>query len=58
MKVAKLVGRHHATVLRWRQVPAEHVRAVAKASGIPPHEIRPNVFDPPAEQHVPQAEAA
>ena len=38
-----------STVLRWieRRVPAERVRAVSEATGIPPHELRPDLFDAP-----------
>ncbi|XRB28335.1 helix-turn-helix domain-containing protein [Novacetimonas hansenii] len=44
LKVAKAVGRHHATVIGWRRVPAEHVRTVSRMCGIPSHIIRPDVF--------------
>lgn len=44
LKVAKAVGRHHATVIGWHRVPAEHVRTVSRMSGLSPHIIRPDVF--------------
>jgi DNA-binding transcriptional regulator YdaS (Cro superfamily) len=47
MKVARLIGRHHATIVRWRRVPAEHAVAVSQASGLALHEIRPDVFPVP-----------
>jgi DNA-binding transcriptional regulator YdaS (Cro superfamily) len=46
--LAKIVSRHHATVLRWTRVPAEHARAIEQATGIPRHELRPDLWDPPA----------
>jgi DNA-binding transcriptional regulator YdaS (Cro superfamily) len=48
VKLAKAAGRHHATILGWTRVPPQHVRAVAKVTGIPPHELRPDLWDPPA----------
>ncbi len=45
-KLAKVVSRHHATVLGWTRVPAEHVRAVSRATDLPPHELRPDLWDP------------
>jgi DNA-binding transcriptional regulator YdaS (Cro superfamily) len=55
-RIARSIGRHHATVLRWRQVPAQHARQVEALSGIPRHELRPDLFDPPAP--APMREAA
>jgi hypothetical protein len=49
-KVAKAIDRHHATVLRWQRVPAEHVRQVARLTKLQPHVIRPDIYDAPAEQ--------
>ena len=36
-------------VSRWDRVPLERVREVSLLTNIPAHEIRPDVFDPPAE---------
>ena len=47
MLVARTISRHHATVLQWRQVPAEHARAVAKLAGLHPSDVRPDLYDPP-----------
>lgn len=49
-KLARAIGRHHATVLRWKRVPAEHARTVAQLAGVPRHELRPDIFDPPSQQ--------
>jgi DNA-binding transcriptional regulator YdaS (Cro superfamily) len=56
-KLAKAIGVDHSTVIGWRRanrIPAERVRAVAVASGIPAHQLRPDIFDPPP----PNSEAA
>jgi DNA-binding transcriptional regulator YdaS (Cro superfamily) len=57
-KLAAAVGRHHATILGWHRVPAEHAKAVAEASGIPLHELRPDLWEPPRRAGRPQTEAA
>ena len=49
-KLATAIGVHHTSVICWRKaerVPAERVRAVAQATGVPPHVIRPDLFDAP-----------
>jgi hypothetical protein len=44
VNVARLVQRKHSTVSEWVRVPAEFVSAIAAASGLAPHVIRPDVF--------------
>lgn len=34
-------------IAQWRKVPAERVRAVSSATGIKPHELRPDIFSQP-----------
>lgn len=46
-KIGKEISRHHTTVLKWERVPAEHVLAVSRLSGIPVWKIRPDVFPAP-----------
>ena len=56
--LARAVGVDHSTVIGWRRagrVPAARVRRVAEVSGIAPHVLRPDLYDPPAAQ---QGEAA
>lgn len=53
VKLAKAVGRHHATILGWTSVPPKHVRAVAAATQIPPHELRPDLWDAPESSPTP-----
>lgn len=49
-KVADRLGLTRAAVATWKRVPAERVRAVADITGIPLHELRPDLYDPPAAQ--------
>lgn len=42
-------------VCKWKRVPAERVLAVSRASGIPCHVLRPDIFESPTPQ---PAEAA
>jgi DNA-binding transcriptional regulator YdaS (Cro superfamily) len=56
--LARKLGVSHVSVIRWRRakrIPAERVRAVSEAAGVPKHEIRPDLFDAPAP--APQAAA-
>ena len=43
-----------STVRRWMlgRVPAERVRAVSVATGIPAHRLRPDLFDVPAKRRA------
>jgi DNA-binding transcriptional regulator YdaS (Cro superfamily) len=55
VKLAKAAGRHHATILGWTRVPPQHVKAVSAATKIPAHELRPDLWDPPAAAPPPDA---
>jgi DNA-binding transcriptional regulator YdaS (Cro superfamily) len=49
--LSRQIGVAHPTIIGWRrrdQIPAERVRAVSAATGIPPHQLRPDLFDAPA----------
>jgi hypothetical protein len=48
--LSRAIGVSHSTVLRWveSRVPAERVRSVAAHTGIPPHQLRPDLFEAPA----------
>jgi DNA-binding transcriptional regulator YdaS (Cro superfamily) len=47
VRLAAAVDRHHATIWGWSRVPPKHVRAVAAATGLTNHDIRPDLWDPP-----------
>jgi len=42
--VAEEIGRSTQLVHQWEYVPAKHVKAVAKLSGLAPKTIRPDIF--------------
>ena len=52
--LSRALGVSHSTVLRWVEgrVPAERVRAVAAETSIPPHELRPDLFEAPASERA------
>lgn len=45
--VARCLGISRQTVANWRQVPANRVRQVAALTGIPPHQLRPDMYYQP-----------
>lgn len=53
-KVARDLGITRGAVAKWDRVPAERVVDVERATGIPRHELRPDLWEPPA----PATEAA
>ena len=46
--LAAALGVDKATVSRWcaKAIPAERVKAVSELTGIPKHELRPDIFEP------------
>jgi DNA-binding transcriptional regulator YdaS (Cro superfamily) len=48
----KIGGITRQAVSQWRRVPAERVLDVERASGVPRHELRPDLYP------APQSEAA
>jgi DNA-binding transcriptional regulator YdaS (Cro superfamily) len=48
----KIGGLTRQAVSQWRRVPAERVLDVERASGVPRHELRPDLYP------APQSEAA
>ena len=49
-KVGKQLGLHHASVIEWRktgQVPVAHVLRLEQITGIPRHQLRPDVYPAP-----------
>lgn len=45
-RVARELGRSHATVLGWKKVPAEHARRIAQIAGLEPADVRPDLYGP------------
>lgn len=52
-KLGRSLGVSHMTVLLWARgrIPAERVMAVEQATGLPRHELRPDLY-PPAREAV------
>jgi DNA-binding transcriptional regulator YdaS (Cro superfamily) len=50
--LARRIGINKSSVTLWgqRRVPAERVLEVEKATGIPRHELRPDIYPAPVEQ--------
>lgn len=42
-----LVGVTPQAVTQWKRVPPRRVLAVEKATGVPRHELRPDMYPPP-----------
>lgn len=45
--LGRLIGRHHTTILEWQAVPAKHVPAVSRITGIPRHVLAPELYEAP-----------
>lgn len=50
--LAREVGVSRFAVNQWREagIPSQRVGKVSRITGIPPHRLRPDLFDPPADQ--------
>lgn len=47
--IANALNISAAAVCRWRRIPAERVPAISAALGLSFHELRPDLWSPPAE---------
>lgn len=45
--LAAALGISVPSIYSWKRVPAERVAAVERLTGIPRHEIRPTLYEPP-----------
>ena len=45
--LAARLGITPKAIYQWPHIPAERVGAIAELTGIPPHELRPDVFPAP-----------
>lgn len=50
--LARLVNRSSATVAVWRRIPVAHVLRIEEATKVPRHELRPDVYPPPAARNI------
>jgi DNA-binding transcriptional regulator YdaS (Cro superfamily) len=46
-RLGKALGIDPSAISQWRRVPAERVPAVEAATGIPRHELRPDLWEAP-----------
>jgi DNA-binding transcriptional regulator YdaS (Cro superfamily) len=53
VKLAEKLSIRHQSFYSWDRVPAERVLLMAELSGIPPHEIRPDLYPAPTAPEVP-----
>jgi DNA-binding transcriptional regulator YdaS (Cro superfamily) len=56
--IAHLLGITRQAVSGWYGIPAEHVKPISDFTGIPPHELRPDLYDPPPPPRRRRAAAA
>jgi DNA-binding transcriptional regulator YdaS (Cro superfamily) len=45
-QLAAALGIYPSAILQWEKVPAERVPAVADATGLSRHDLRPDIFGP------------
>lgn len=43
-ELASTLGITHSAISQWKQVPAERIGDVARATGLRPQELRPDIF--------------
>lgn len=47
--LAKLIGVKPQAISQWREIPARRVPDISRLTGIPRHELRPDLWEAPAE---------
>ena len=45
--LARMVGVRPQAISQWKEIPASRARTIADATGIPLHELRPDLWEPP-----------
>ena len=49
-ELARALGVRHPALYQWTRVPAERVADVERITGIPRHELRPDLYPPERER--------
>ena len=45
VKLARALGyRTHSAVLKWKEIPAQHLTAIEREFGIPREQLRPDLY--------------
>lgn len=50
LRLARKLGITHGAVYQWDKVPAERVLDVERLTGIPRHELRPDIYPAPSRE--------
>jgi DNA-binding transcriptional regulator YdaS (Cro superfamily) len=56
-RLAKRLGISRQALQQWEEVPVRRVLALEEISGVPRHEIRPDVYPPPSKRKSVQVAA-
>jgi len=51
-KIGRELGLSSAAVPQWRRVPPERVLDVERITGVPRHELRPDLYPPPGMENL------
>ena len=57
-KLGQELGISHAAISQWDQVPPLRVLEVERITGVPRHELRPDLYPPAAESAAAEGNAA
>ena len=42
--LARMLGMNHATISKWRQIPANHILEIERLTGVPREKLRPELY--------------
>lgn len=51
-RIAAACGIDRRAVYQWKWVPADRLRVVSELSGIPAHQLRPDIIPDPSKQNL------